>query len=38
MEIGGVAVADPQILSLFDAASWNERFMVEGGAPPRSTC
>lgn len=35
MEIGGVAVADPQILSLFDAESWNGRFMVEGGAPPR---
>ncbi len=36
MDIGGVAVADPQILSLFDGASWNERFMVEGGAPPRN--
>jgi len=35
MEIGGVAVADPQILSLFDGDSWNGRFMIEGGAPPR---
>lgn len=36
MDIGGVAVADPQILSLFDGESWNRRFMIEGGAPPRN--
>ncbi|KGI79107.1 hypothetical protein [Oleiagrimonas soli] len=36
MDIGGVAVADPQILSLFDGEGWRERFIVEGGAPPRS--
>lgn len=36
MDIGGVAVADPQILSLFDGEAWNRRFMIEGGAPPRS--
>ncbi|GAB3022643.1 MULTISPECIES: hypothetical protein [Oleiagrimonas] len=35
MDIGGVAVADPQILSLFDQETWQDRFMVEGGAPPR---
>ncbi len=36
MDIGGVAVVDPQILSLFDGPRWRERFMIEGGAPPRN--
>ena len=35
MDIGGVAVADPQILSLFDRETWMQRFMVEGGAAAR---
>lgn len=36
LDIGGVAVADPQILSLFDHETWTRRFMVEGGAPARN--
>lgn len=34
-DIGGKAVVDPQILSLFDAASWREHYLVKGGAPTR---
>lgn len=35
-DIGAVAVADPQILSLFDRDAWHARFQVDGGAPPRN--
>jgi len=34
-DIGGKAVVDPQILSLFDAASWREHYLIKGGAPTR---
>jgi len=34
-DIGGKAVVDPQILTLFDAAAWREHYLVPGGAPPR---
>ncbi|WP_369931311.1 hypothetical protein [Xanthomonas sp. NCPPB 2632] len=34
-DIGGKAVVDPQILSLFDAAGWREHYLVKGGAPTR---
>lgn len=34
-DIGGSAVIDPQILSLFDAAGWREHYLVKGGAPTR---
>lgn len=33
--VGGVAVVDPQILSLYSARAWGERYLIEGGAPPR---
>ena len=32
---GGIAVVDPQILSLYSARAWGERYLIEGGAPPR---
>jgi hypothetical protein len=35
-DIGAVAVADPQILSLFDHDAWHARFLIEGGAPARN--
>ena len=34
-DVGGKAVVDPQILTLFDTASWREHYLVQGGAPPR---
>lgn len=36
LDVGGVAVIDPQILSLFSPRAWGERYLVEGGAPPRA--
>lgn len=36
LDIGGVAVLDPQILSLFDADSWRRRYLVRDGAPIRN--
>lgn len=36
LDIGGVAILDPQIVSLFDAASWRRRYLVREGAPIRS--
>lgn len=36
LDIGGVAVVDPQILSLFSARAWRDRYLIDGGAPPRS--
>ena len=35
LDLGGVAIIDPQMLSLFDAAQWRQRYVVTGGAPPR---
>ncbi len=35
-DMGAEAIIDPQILSLFDASRWRDRFVVEGGAPPRA--
>ncbi|HET8763950.1 MAG TPA: hypothetical protein VFM52_01895, partial [Rhodanobacter sp.] len=36
LDVGGRAVLDPQIFSLFAAAAWRERYLVADGAPPRS--
>lgn len=34
-DIGGKAVVDPQILTVFGAQQWREHYLVQGGAPPR---
>jgi hypothetical protein len=36
LDLGGTAVVDPQILSLFGAEDWRRRYLVKGGAPPRN--
>lgn len=36
LDIGGVAVLDPQILELLDAEAWRRKYLVPGGAPVRS--
>jgi hypothetical protein len=36
LDIGGSAVLDPQILTLFDADAWRRHYLVPGGAPPRN--
>lgn len=36
LDIGGVAVLDPQILGLFDAGDWRQRYLVKDGAPIRN--
>ena len=36
LDVGGVAVLDPQIVSLFDAEGWRRRYLVREGAPIRS--
>jgi len=36
LDIGGRAILDPQILGLFGAEAWRERYLVPGGAPPRN--
>jgi len=36
LDVGGTAILDPQILTLFDAQQWRERYLVKDGAPPRS--
>jgi hypothetical protein len=36
LDIGGSSILDPQILSLFSAADWRRRYLVQGGAPPRN--
>lgn len=36
LDIGGRAILDPQIMGLFGAAAWRERYLVPGGAPPRN--
>ncbi|MEI7036798.1 hypothetical protein [Fulvimonas yonginensis] len=35
LDVGGSAILDPQILTLFDAAGWRRHYLVPGGAPPR---
>ena len=36
LDIGGTAILDPQILTLFDAADWRRQYLVKGGAPIRN--
>ncbi|QAU24859.1 hypothetical protein EO087_13380 [Dyella sp. M7H15-1] len=36
LDIGGVAVLDPQILSLFSADEWRQRYLIKDGAPLRN--
>jgi hypothetical protein len=36
LDVGGTAILDPQILTLFDADHWRRHYLVKGGAPPRS--
>lgn len=36
LDIGGVAILDPQILTLFDATEWRDRYLVKDGAPLRN--
>ncbi|MDE1894625.1 MAG: hypothetical protein KGM46_01160 [Pseudomonadota bacterium] len=36
LDIGGVAILDPQTLSLMDAAQWRRHYLVADGAPIRS--
>ncbi|MFC5742517.1 hypothetical protein [Dyella tabacisoli] len=36
LDIGGVAILDPQVLTLFDAATWRRQYLVRDGAPIRS--
>lgn len=36
LDVGGSAILDPQILTLFDAGSWRRHYLVAGGAPPRN--
>jgi hypothetical protein len=36
LDIGGVAILDPQMLTLFDAQEWRRRYLVKDGAPLRS--
>jgi hypothetical protein len=36
LDVGGDAIVDPQILSLFSPRAWGERYLIEGGAPPRA--
>jgi hypothetical protein len=35
LDIGGSAILDPQILSLFGAQVWRRHYLLSGGAPPR---
>lgn len=35
LDVGGSAILDPQILTLFDAAAWRRHYLIPGGAPPR---
>jgi hypothetical protein len=36
LDIGGVAILDPQILSLIDADTWRRKYLVRDGAPIRN--
>lgn len=35
LDIGGVAILDPQILTLFSADEWRHRYLIKDGAPLR---
>ncbi|HUA80907.1 MAG TPA: hypothetical protein VL997_11080 [Dyella sp.] len=35
LDIGGVAILDPQILTLFSADEWRRRYLIKDGAPLR---
>ena len=35
LDIGGVAILDPQILSLLDADAWRRKYLIADGAPIR---
>ncbi|GAB2572499.1 hypothetical protein ISP15_12370 [Dyella jejuensis] len=36
LDIGGVAILDPQILTLFSAEAWRSHYLVKDGAPLRN--
>ncbi|MDG2538490.1 hypothetical protein P5Y53_12525 [Dyella jiangningensis] len=36
LDVGGTAILDPQILTLFDANTWRQRYLVRDGAPIRN--
>jgi hypothetical protein len=36
LDIGGVAIVDPQILSMFSADEWRQRYLIKDGAPLRN--
>lgn len=36
LDIGGVAILDPQILTLFGAEEWRQRYLIKDGAPLRN--
>lgn len=36
LDVGGAAILDPQILTVFDAGAWRRHYLVPGGAPPRN--
>lgn len=36
LDIGGTAILDPQILTLFDAAAWRRHYLIKDGAPLRN--
>lgn len=35
LDVGAVAILDPQILTLLAADDWRRRYLIAGGAPPR---
>lgn len=36
LDVGGTAIIDPQLLSVFSAESWRRRYLVKDGAPIRN--
>ncbi len=36
LDVGGTAILDPQVLSLYDADGWRRQFLVRDGAPIRN--
>ncbi len=36
LDVGGTAIVDPQLLSVFSAGAWRRRYLVKDGAPVRS--
>jgi hypothetical protein len=36
LDVGGTAILDPQMLTLFDAATWRRHYLVRDGAPIRN--